>query len=399
MNNNDLLKYALENGMINLSCIQEEIEMRKRNEMLEKHPYKIWKGKDGFWHTYIPDKEKGRIHKKRISQESIEDVVVDYWKKEIENPKIEELYNEWISSKLEREEISYSTKNRYDRQYNESMKEFGKNRIKDIEEYDIEEFLLNAIHEHSLTAKGYSNLRTIVYGIFRRAKKRKLIDFSITEVIKDMDISRKSFRKISHTDEELVFMEDEVPKVIDYILNTKPDIIGLGIILLFKTGLRPGELAALTKSDVNENFVNVHRTEIRYKTKDGETIYEVRDFPKTEAGIRKVIIPHEWSWIIHDIKKQNPFGKYLFERNGKRIRTYVFSQRLETICKHLNIVNKSPNKIRKTYGTILIDGNVEESLIISQMGHTNIKTTKSHYYRNRKTEDQKIRAINNVHGL
>ena len=52
------MKYAIENGIIDLSYIQEEIEMNKRKDILEKHIYKIAQGKDGKWRTYIPDKEK-----------------------------------------------------------------------------------------------------------------------------------------------------------------------------------------------------------------------------------------------------------------------------------------------------------------------------------------------------
>lgn len=38
--------------------------MNKREEYLIKHPYEIWEGKDGKWHTYLPDAKKGRIAKK-----------------------------------------------------------------------------------------------------------------------------------------------------------------------------------------------------------------------------------------------------------------------------------------------------------------------------------------------
>ena len=52
----ELLKYAVENGMINTALVQEKIEMQKREELLNKHPYKIYQGKDGKWYTYLPDK-------------------------------------------------------------------------------------------------------------------------------------------------------------------------------------------------------------------------------------------------------------------------------------------------------------------------------------------------------
>lgn len=47
----DLLKYAVEHGMIDLSYVQEQVDMNKRKELLEKHPYKISHGKDGKWRT------------------------------------------------------------------------------------------------------------------------------------------------------------------------------------------------------------------------------------------------------------------------------------------------------------------------------------------------------------
>ena len=61
----EILKYALDNGMINLTYLQEQIDMKKRQDLLKQYPYAIWNGTDGNWHTYLPDKEKGRVHKKR----------------------------------------------------------------------------------------------------------------------------------------------------------------------------------------------------------------------------------------------------------------------------------------------------------------------------------------------
>ena len=86
-------------------------------------------------------------------------------------------------------------------------------------------------------------------------------------------------------------------------------------------------------------------------------------------------------------------------KNGKRIRTYSFTWRLKSICQKLDIPVRSLNKIRKTYGTILLDSGAEESFIISQMGHTDIKTTKNYYYKDRKSMRQKIEAIDQVAGL
>lgn len=393
---NEVLNYAIEHGIIDLSYIENKIEMNKREELLKKHPYEIWIGKDNRYYTYFPEKDNKRMLKSRNTRQKIEDCIVDFWKQEMENPTIYELYIEWVDGKLKREEITITTKNRYDRQYKESMIEFGKNRIKAIEEYDIEKFLLEAIHVHKMTAKGFSNLRTLILGIFKLAKKKKLVQYSIKNVIDDMDISKKVFRKVKHEDDELIFMDEEVEKVLNYFKQHKLDLKDLGILLLFYTGMRPGELSALTWDDVNGNIIKIHSTEIRYENENKEYIYEVRDFPKTEAGIRDVIVPQSQLWILKEIKTLNPSGKYVFEQHGERIRTCLFDDRIRRICSKLEIKEKSLNKIRKTYATTLIDKRVDDSLIIAQMGHTDITTTKNYYYKNRKNMQQKSLIIDKV---
>lgn len=65
MSDAELLKYAVEHGMLDAALLQEVIEMQKRNKYLEMHTYKIWYGKDNEWHTYLPDDEKGRVPRHR----------------------------------------------------------------------------------------------------------------------------------------------------------------------------------------------------------------------------------------------------------------------------------------------------------------------------------------------
>lgn len=386
-NNTELLKYIEENGIIDLALIQEKVEMIKKKELLSKHPYKIYEGRDGKWYTYLPDDKKGRVFKKRNTQQEIEDLVIEYWKDKESNPTVKELFSEWINDKVNRGEISKSTRDRYERQYDQCFEEFGEEKVKSITEYDIEKFILDTISKHELTVKGFSNLRTLIFGIFRLAKKKRLISYSVTETVKDIELSRKAFRKEIKPDDEQVFMLDEIPKITQYLENNQ-DTINLGILLLFKTGLRIGELAALKNCDVYENVIHVNRTEICYEDENKNRIFEVRDFPKTEAGIRDVVIPSNCKWILRKLKSVNPFGEYIFMNGEERIRTYVFRNRLNTVCKHANVKVKSPHKIRKTYGSMLLDDGLAESLIMSQMGHTNIKTTKEHYYRNRRNVEQ-----------
>lgn len=102
----EILQFIIDNGMIDISDVQNSIETMKKEELLKKHPYKIWQGKDGKWYTYLPDESKkdGRRLVKRSEKKSLEDVVVSYWKK-TEKIFLEDIFGEWLLQKLEYGEI------------------------------------------------------------------------------------------------------------------------------------------------------------------------------------------------------------------------------------------------------------------------------------------------------
>ena len=119
-------------------------------------------------------------------------------------------------------------------------------------------------------------------------------------------------------------------------------------------------------------------------------------FPKTEAGIRNVVIPHGCAWIIQKLRNMSAFCEYIFFTDGHRINTYSFRNRLRTVCKNTGCVQKSPHKIRKTYCTILLDHSVDNQMVISQMGHSNISCSETYYHRDRKNLQKKQKIMDSI---
>ena len=109
-------------------------------------------------------------------------------------------------------------------------------KIQSTTELMLEDFIKRTIQEQRLTRKSFSNMRTLIYGIFRYAKKKRLIDFSIKSTMDDIEFSKNEFQKVCHEDSEQVFMLDEEAKIIKYLENNQ-DLLNLGLLLLFKTGL------------------------------------------------------------------------------------------------------------------------------------------------------------------
>ncbi len=391
----EILQFIIKSGMLDLHDVQDSMEAMKRDELLKKHQYKIWQGKDGKWYTYLPDDKKGRILKKRTTQKAIENDVVEYWKIQTENPTIKEVFGEWNDRRLELNKISKATHLRNKQVFKRHYKDFGEKKIKHISAEEFEEFLEEQIPEYQLTAKAFSNLKTVTRGFLKRAKKRKLISFNIDELFQDLDTSDVDFKKVIKEDYEEVFNESEMSLVMEY-LKANPDMINLGILLMFVTGARVGEIVTLKHEDFDNNTFKIRRTETRFLGEDKKYVCEVKEFPKSQAGVRTAIIPEDFSWLVKAIRRQNPFGEYIFVKNGKRISTQSVRMRLKRICAKLNIYHKSPHKIRKTYGTILLDNHLDNKLIMGQMGHTDILCTENHYHRNRKSVDQKIQIISSI---
>ena len=388
--------YCIKNGMLNPQQIQAEIEMTKKKELLAMHPYSIFQDKNGKWCTYLPDNEKGRLYRKRNTKEEIETVVITYWEQTIENPTIQEVFNEWNDRKLMLCKISKPTHLRNIQIFNKHYSEIKDKRIKSVTPEFLSDYLEEQIPKHNLTAKAFSNLRTITRGFFKRAKKRKLVDFHIEDVFTEMDLSDREYKKIFKEDCQEVFDEEETEKIMVY-LHQNLDLRNLGILLMFVTGIRVGELVGLKHEDCEDNIIKIRRTATRYYDDEMKKYqYDIKDSPKTQAGIRSVIVPLDYTWLMQKIKLLNPFGDYIFIENGKHLTTNVFRTRLRTICKKLNIVHKSPHKIRKTYGTILLDNNIDEKFITGQMGHTNILCTEQHYHRNRKNLTKKIEILSSI---
>lgn len=396
-----ILQYAIEYNKIDLADVQMQIENMKNNKYLEMHNHSIWQGTNGKWNTYLDDEKapRGFVLKVRNTQEEIEKLVIRYYKDKEEDPYIYEVFEQWNKERLGYGEISNQSFNKYE---NDFKKYFPRScilcqkKLRLITEADLEKYIKSTIKEFNMTAKRYANMRTILRGVFKYAKRKRYTDISITIFFGDLDLSKKVFQKKIVEKEKEVFSESEVKLIMAYLWN-RGSIRDLGVLLAFQMGARVGELCCLKFEDVvhNGKMLHIRRTEITYKdAATGKRVCEARDFPKSEAGDRYVILPEAAESTLAAIRALNPTGEFMFMEAGKRIKANAFNRRLDRVCDDLRIPRRSMHKIRKTYGTTLIDGGVDDSLVSIQMGHKDIATTRKYYYFSNKDSDAKYEQIN-----
>ena len=49
MDERELLKYAVDSGILDIALVQKQVIMQKREKLLNKNPYKIYQVKDENW--------------------------------------------------------------------------------------------------------------------------------------------------------------------------------------------------------------------------------------------------------------------------------------------------------------------------------------------------------------
>lgn len=411
----EMLNLAIENGIIDISTIKKKIEMNERKKYLEEHEFKKWKGADNKFYTYLPDQDSKRGKKllKRTTEKDLDDAIIKFYKSKSEEPTVSAVFSMWISEKLEYGEIQKQSYDKYNNNYirffDNEFYPISNIKIRYVDEEILEKFIKTVVSKLELTQKAYSDMRILINGIFKYAKRHGYSKISITNFMGDLELSKNMFKRIVKKKENEVFLEDEIPRIIEY-LKRNMDIRSLGLLLIFESGLRVGELSALKpcdimvenikKNKIQKKYISVSRTEVKYKGEDGRWQCDVRDYPKTDAGIRNVIISDNAIDTISKIRRLNPFGEFLFMENGNRIRGNAFNKKLNRVCKDLNIHKRTAHKIRKTYGTTLIDNDVDDSIVAEMMGHKEIGTTKKYYYYSNKSDKTKIeqmeRALANI---
>lgn len=379
-----------------MEAVRQQYEMNERKKYLAQHPYSIWQGTDGKWRTYLPENE-GRRLCKRTSEEAINDLVISYWKEKDTVITIESVFNEWNDRRLELKKISAATHLRNKQIFNRHYNDIKNNKIEIMTSEYVQDFLECEIAKRNLSSKAFANLKSITRGFLKRAKKRGLLSYSIEEVFDDLDVSDREFCSQKTKDTEQVFNEIDLPLVLNY-LETHQDIVNLAILFMIVTGARVGEVVSLKYEDYDPQhcFFTVQRTETRYKNEEGNYCYDVKDRPKTEAGIRDVMLPSQYHWIYEAIRKQNPSKEFLFCKDGVRIHSQWVRRRLYRICNQLGIDRKSPHKARKTFASILLENGIDEKFIEVQLGHTTIATTKKHYFKDRKTTETKQNILDSI---
>lgn len=406
--------------MINLSYVQEQVEMKKRNELLEKHPYKIWEGKDGKWRTYLPDEEKGRKLLKRNSKQEIELCVINYIqqnseenikKKIANNMTLQKIFPQWLDYKqIHTNSTSYIKRITADwHRFYVVQPEFINMPLQKMTYVFLDEWAHSMIKKYNLTKKSYYNMSMILRQCLDYAVE---CDYLSENVFSRVKVNTKLFQRVKKKtgesqvytiDEEERFIKDMIRRFQNHPENTAP----LAVMLAFETGVRIGELCVLKFEDIEGNYIHIQRQEIReFQKVDDYTMkfkcFKVVEYTKSEDGFRDIYLTSVAKKIIELAKYMNEVNGeyckegYIFVHNHKNINHYSIQAMILRGCNKVNMEVKTSHKIRKTYISTLIDSGLNIDAIRRFAGHSDERTTYGNYCYNRMTDQQTEEIVENA---
>ncbi len=315
-----------------------------------------------------------------------------------ENPTLNKYYERFTDHR--RKKVKESTircqvfqyRNCADVEIDSNGRTLGEMRIQDIKPYDIQ--AVQAVLEKSpRTTETVNNCMAHLSHVFNAAVRDETIDRNPCKCIDNLKRTEQPARETIHRaltqKETSLFFEEAKGSYYENMFK-----------LMIQTGIRVGELAAITPFDVDskEMILHINKT----VTKDEIGCYTIGNTPKTDAGNRDIPLTEQ---ALDSIKAQKVQNRLLFGSvthttiftsvEGALLREYQINREIKRICKRTGIEKFTCHAFRATFATRFIEQRPQDYKVLSEiLGHSNIKITLNLYTHVMK--DSKVAAMNAV---
>lgn len=194
-----------------------------------------------------------------------------------------------------------------------------------------------------------------------------------------------------------VLTVSEEKKLIEYLLENITTV-NLGILISIFSGIRIGELCALSWDDIcfDEHYISIHATMQRLQTDSEDTKTQiVITEPKSFCSIRKIPLPTAIFAILDSYKYST--GYFLTQRSNKYIEPRTIQNHIQRIYKQCNIENAHFHTLRHTFATRCIEKGVDPKCLSEMLGHSSVNITLNRYvHPSMETKTENINKLENL---
>jgi integrase len=300
--------------------------------------------------------------------------------------KLDDWFNRWIEV-YKKKSVRPNTLREYTHIYNKNISPFlGNRNINSFVKSDIQT-LIDKIADDNYKYERQNKIKVILNDMFSRAIEDDLMIKNPAKGVKlRADKELKAFTLTAK--QQIEFLEASKGTFYDNLYN-----------VAVNTGLRPGELFALTPNDIHldEGYIDVNKTLVyqKYLEDTGKTFHV--EPPKTKQSYRQVPINSECikylekQFELKDIvkcKRPKEQNNYLFVTSyNTPLNSQIYSDSIKAIVKQINLARSFDNEfpvfsghtLRHTFATRCFEAGVQAKVVQSYLGHATLKMTMDLY--------------------
>lgn len=282
------------------------------------------------------------------------------------------LYKDWLNKWLELY-IKGSTKERTYYKYRQQTEKYiipslGDYDVNDLSAFTLQRFSVS-LAEQNLSLSSVNFIIAVLKASLKQGVFLGVIDKQFADVI---------VRPKMRTGKVICFGKEEQRKIEKYILEKQQAHL-FGILLCLYSGLRIGELLALTWEDVDLQKGTVSITKSCHDSWVKGRYVKVFDTTKTQSSERTIPLPRQIIGYMKVVKKQTGANFVVTGKSeyGAEIRSY--QRTFENMLKKLQIEHKGFHALRHTFATRAIEVGMDVKTLSEILGHRNPMITLQRY--------------------
>ena len=243
-------------------------------------------------------------------------------------------------------------------------------------DYDMEDLTATVLQDWSVKLQDSGLSPNTVNSIISRLKdslKKAVISGIITK-----EFSGNIIRPKSREKQVDCFNKAEQKKIEQYILTKqKPKLYGF--LLCLYTGLRIGELLALTWKDIDLNSGRLTVNKSCHDSWANGNYVKVIDSTKTESSERIIPLPKQLLPILKELKKKSNCDYIIDGKSeyGAQVRSY--QKTFDRLLNKLKIPHKGFHSLRHTFATRALECGMDIKTLAEILGHKNANITLKRY--------------------